>query len=320
MAAYAARHAASFGRALVMPNTSPLVASAAEIAAYRREILAATAGVFGGRFEPLMSFKLLPGMSRAAVLSCAAAGAIAGKYYPAGTTTGSENGVADPASVDEALDAMQEAGLVLCMHGELPGAPALEREAAFLPVLETILGRHTRLRIVMEHISTLESLEFLRRAPRRVGATVTVHHLLCTLEDLLGAELDSRFFCRPILKERRHADALRDAVLRGEPRLFFGSDSAPHPLQAKSGRRPPAGIYGAPSALPALAGFFETEGRLGSLSSFVARSGAEFYGLAPSRGTIELLRAPWTVPEELDGAPPFLSGRTLGWRLGRVQF
>ncbi|HUW40035.1 MAG TPA: amidohydrolase family protein [Rectinemataceae bacterium] len=318
MAAYAERHAASFGRALVMPNTKPPVASAAEIAAYRREILAAAARASGGRFEPLMSFKLLAGMSRAAVLACGQAGAIAGKYYPAGATTGSEDGIVEPESADEALDAMEEAGIVLCIHGESPGAPALDREAGFLAVIDGMLGRHPRLRVVMEHISTVESLEFLRRAPRRVGATVTAHHLLCSLEDLLGGELDPQLFCRPVLKAQRHVDALRDAVLRGEPRLFFGSDSAPHPRSAKSGRRAPAGIYASPSALPALAGFFEAEGRLGALESFVARTGAAFYGLPPPRGSLELVRGPWTVPEELDGAVPFLSGRSLAWRLGRA--
>jgi dihydroorotase len=318
MGAYALRHAASFGRALVMPNTKPPVASAAEIGSYRREILAATATRSDGSFEPLMSFKLRARMSRAAVLSCAEAGAVAGKYYPAGATTNSEDGIADPESVDEALDAMEEAGLPLCVHGESPDAPALDREAAFLPVVEGLLGRHPRLRIVMEHISTIESLDFLRRAGERVAATVTAHHLLCTLEDLLGDELNPHYFCRPVLKAARHVDALRDAVLRGEERLFFGSDSAPHARPAKEGRGAAAGIYASPSAIPALADFFDREGRIGSLESFVARRGAAFYGLEPPRGSLELVRGVWTVPEELDGAVPFLARRSLGWRLGRI--
>lgn len=281
MGAYALRHAASFGRALVMPNTKPPVCSAVEIRAYRREILAATAGRSGGTFEPLLTFKLIAGMSRAAVLACAEAGAVAGKYYPAGATTNSEDGIADPESVDDALDAMEESSLVLCIHCESPGAPALDRESAFLPAIEVILGRHPRIRLVIEHISTVESLDFLKRSPDRVAATVTAHHLLCTLEDVIGGDLDPHLFCRPVLKTARHVDALRDAVLRGEERLFFGSDSAPHARQAKEGRRAAAGIYASPSAIPALADFFDRENRISAFEPFVARRGAAFYGLEP---------------------------------------
>jgi len=325
MGAYAARHAASFGRALVMPNTLPPVSSAAEIGSYRREIGAATAGVgrSGASFEALMSFKLLAGMSRATVLACAEAGAVAAKYYPAGATTNSADGIADPASVEEALTAMEDCDLVLSIHGEESAAPVMEREAAFLPRVEGILARHPRLRVVLEHISTRESLSFLdwaERAPGRSGrlaATITAHHLLFSIDDLMGSALDPHLYCKPVLKTRADRDALRDAVFSGRPRIFFGSDSAPHPRSAKEGRRAAAGIYSSPSALPALAALFEEAGRLGAgaLTPFVAAEGAAFYGLPPPRGSLELVRKEWTVPEELDGVVPMLAGATLPWRL-----
>ena len=320
MPQYALRHAASFGRALVMPNTRPPVSSPAEVEAYRREIEAATARSArqGPAFEALMTFKLVPGMSRDLVLACAKAGALAGKYYPAGSTTNSDDGVVEPESVEEALGAMEDASLVLCVHGEQPGAAALEREAAFLPTLESLIAGHPRLRIVMEHISTIDSLGFLRRAPERVAATVTAQHLLCSLEDLLGGALNPHLFCRPVLKAESHVSALREAVLTGQARLFFGSDSAPHPRGAKESGAAPAGIYSSPSAIPALAGFFEEAGRLDLFQTFVAGTGARFYDLPPARGSLELIREAWMVPDEVDGCVPLLAGRRLAWRLGRI--
>lgn len=310
MPAYARREAASFGRALVMPNTVPPIASGVEIEAYRREIAAAAPGL-----EPLMAFKLVPGMGREAVLGCARAGAIAGKYYPAGSTTNAEDGVPEPEDVLEELAAMEGAGMVLSIHPEDPSAPVLEREAAFLPRVERILARFPRLRVVLEHLSTRAALDFVRAGPERLAGTVTAHHLLLSLDDLIGGSLDPHLFCKPVLKPASERDALRDAVFRGEPRLFFGSDTAPHPRPAKEGRRAASGIYAAPTALCALAGLLEEGGALGALEGFVAGKGAAFYGVTPPAGRIGLERSPWTVPEELDGAAPLLAGRELRWRI-----
>ncbi|HOX33142.1 MAG TPA: dihydroorotase [Spirochaetales bacterium] len=312
MPAYARREEASFGRALVMPNTLPPIASAPALEAYRREIAAAAPGL-----EPLMAFKLVPGMGREAVLGCAAAGAVAGKYYPAGSTTNAADGPRCPEEVAGELDAMEEAGLVLSIHPEDPAAPVLEREAAFLPTVELILGRWPRLRVVLEHLSTRAALDYLLAGPPRLGASLTAHHLVSSLDELLGEALDPHLFCKPVLKPAADRDALRDAAFRGAApgRLFFGSDSAPHPRQAKEGRRAASGVYAAPSALCALAGLFEEAGALGALGAFVAGSGAAFYGLPPPSGSLELAREEWTVPEELDGSVPFLAGRRLPWRL-----
>jgi dihydroorotase len=309
MEAYARRHAACFGRALAMPNTVPPIASGAEVAAYRAELAAAAPGL-----EPLMCFKLLPGMGRERVLDCARAGAIAGKYYPAGSTTQSADGIADPSQVELELAAMEEAGLVLSVHAEDPSAPALEREAAFLPLVEGMLSRRPRLRIVVEHLSSAAGLQFVLTGPPRLAGTVTAHHLLFTIDDMLGEALDPHLYCKPILKSARDRDALRDAVFRGEPRLFFGSDSAPHPRSAKERGRAASGVYSSPAALCALAGLFEECGRLAALEPFVAARGAAFNGLRPPSGRIALEREEWRVPEEVDGAVPMLAGKVLPWR------
>lgn len=316
LGAYARREALSFGRALVMPNTVPPIASAASVEAYRASILSAAAP---GAFLPLMAFKLLPGMGAKTVLECAAAGAVAGKYYPAGATTNSSDGLADPDQAAEALAAMEEAGLVLCVHGEDPAAPVLEREAAFLPTMERILARYPKLKVVLEHVSTRAALDFVRAASRlgdgRLAATVTAHHLLCTLDDLMGGPLRPALHCKPPLRPAADRDALLGAVLSGEPLLFFGSDSAPHPAAAKRGGAAPAGVYSSPVALPALAGLFDGAGRLDALSGFVAGRGAAFYGLPPPSGSVELVEEEWVVPEEMDGCLAFLGGKKLSWRL-----
>jgi dihydroorotase len=314
MGAYARAEEASFGRALVMPNTVPPIASGAEVEAYRREILAAAP-----RLEPLMAFKLLPGMGREAVLGCARAGAVAGKYYPALSTTNAEDGVPSPEAVLEELGAMEEAGLVLSVHPEEPSAPVLEREAAFLPRIEAVLARFPRLRVVMEHLSTRAALAFVLAGPERLAGTITAHHLALSLDELLGGSLEAHLFCKPVLKPAEDRDALREAVFRGGPgagaRLFFGSDTAPHPRAAKEGARAASGIYAAPSALCVLACLFDEAGALGALGPFVAGRGAAFYGLPPPSGRLVLERRAWTVPAELDGSVPLLAGRELGWRL-----
>ncbi len=314
MPAYARRHAVSFGRALVMPNVLPPIDSAAALAAYRAEIAAAAPGL-----GLLMTFKLLPGMRAETVRALAAAGAVAGKYYPAGATTNSADGLRSPEEAAEALAAMEECGLVLSIHGEDPAAPVLEREAAFLPILVRLLAAYPRLKIVLEHLSGREALAFVLAGPARLAGTLTAHHLLFSLEELLGEGLSPHLYCKPLLKGEADRDALREAAFRGERKLFFGSDSAPHPRAAKESGRAPAGIYAAPTALPALAGLFESAGALGALREFLAGRGAAFYGLPAPAGSLELVRETWEVPAEADGAVPMLAGARLPWRLGRLS-
>lgn len=313
LALYAKRHALSFGRALVMPNTLPPVADADSLASYRRTI----AGCLGSapHFSPLMAFKLLPGMSASVVEACVAEGAIAAKYYPAGATTNASDGPTSPESVEDALDAMEDAGIVLSIHGEALESPSLEREVAFLSTVEKILSRWPRLRIVLEHLSTREAVDFVRSGPERLAATITAHHLLFTIDDMLGAGLNPHLFCKPIIKSAADRTALRSAAFAALPRFFFGSDSAPHPRAAKESSSAPGGVYSSPTAIPALAGLFEAEGALGALESFLSGNGARFYRLPPPSGTLRLKREAWKVPGEVDGVVPMCAGAVLAWRL-----
>lgn len=328
MPAYARVHAAQFGRAIVMPNTVPPVASGDEVRAYRAEIEAAVAGGTDdrARFRPLMTFKILPGMSAEAVRSCVAAGAIAGKYYPAGATTNSADGLSSPEAAADALCAMEELGIVLSIHAEDPEAPVFEREEAFLPVLARIMERHPRLRVVFEHVSGAAGMRFVLAGPERLGATVTAPHLLFTREDMLGEGMNPHLYCKPIIKTAADRDALRDAVFSGAPRVFFGSDSAPHPRPAKECGRAASGVYSSPVALCALLELFETRaeapggpGAAALFRSFVAERGAGFYRLPrPATevdGSLTFVREPWRVPEEMDGVVPMCAGRTLAWRV-----
>jgi dihydroorotase len=318
MGAYARRHAERFGRAMVMPNTVPPIASKGEIEAYRAEIAAAL-GEDCGALEPLMTFKLLPGMSAQTVRDCAVAGAIAGKYYPIGSTTNASDGVSDPSEIGDALAAMEEAGIVLSIHAEDPSSPILEREAAFIPVLERIIGSHPRLKIVVEHISTAALLEYVLASPKRVAGGITAHHLALSLDDFMGDNLDPHLYCKPTLKRAADRDALREAVFRGERKLFFGSDSAPHPRAAKECGRPASGIYSSPCAIQALASLFDEAGALAELDPFLSLRGADFYGLPRSEGVLYLEKRPWIVPVEVDGAVPMLAGKTLAWSAVRER-
>jgi len=314
MASYVARTAAHFGRFLAMPNVTPPICSGPVADDYLKAIRSAVVAS-GYRSEPLMSFKLIAGMGAEAVYACAAAGAVAGKYYPAGATTNSADGIVDPDSVDAELSAMEHAGLYLSIHGEDPLAPALEREAAFLPVVDRLVSRYPRLRIVLEHLSTEAAVHAVSGWPDRVAATITAHHLSFTLDDIVGGNLDSAYFCKPLLKTARDRDALLRAAISGSPRFFFGSDSAPHPPAAKAAGA--AGLYSAPVALSLLASAFDGAGALDALEGFVSMTGARFYGLNLNEGRLRLWRHDWKVPDLIDGVSPLAAGKMLAWQAAR---
>lgn len=310
---YVRSQAAWCGRALVMPNTLPPIADAASLIDYRKKITACLPE--SSDFTPLMSFKLMAGMDAATVEACAAAGAAAGKYYPAGATTNAADGPSSPEMVSEALSAMESVGIVLSIHGEDPDAPSLEREGAFLVTLEKIIERWPRLRIVLEHLSTKEAVDFVAAGPERLAATITAHHLLFTIDDMMGGSLNPHLFCKPVIKSAADRKALRNAVFSGSPKFFFGSDSAPHGRAAKESAHAPGGLYASPTVIPALTGLFESEGVLEALRPFIAGNGAIFYGLPAPQGSLRLLRKAWRVPGEIDGAVPMCAGTELGWRL-----
>ncbi len=312
LASYAARSARHFARILVMPNVTPPIISAASLIDYRTAVENAIESA-GGQCGALMSFKLIPGMGAEAVLACAKAGAVAGKYYPVGATTNSSDGVPKPEAIREELLAMEAAGLILSIHGEEPSAPALGREEAFLPVLERLAATYPKLKIVFEHLSTARAVEKILSLPDRIAGTITAHHLAFTIDDLLGDKLDSAYFCKPVLKHESDRLALLEAAA-GSPRFFFGSDSAPHPRGAKENGLAAAGSYSAPAALALLAQVFDQAGLLSRLERFCSESGALFYGLPLNTGTARFHRESWTVPGEIDGVVPLAAGRILGWQ------
>ena len=313
---YARQHVGQFGRVLLMPNTVPPVSNARQLTEYRADVERALAAMpVAERFEPLFTFKILPSMLTAEVESFARAGAIAGKYYPSGSTTNAADGPRSFDDVDEVLSAIEESGLVLCIHSENPEAPVFERERAFLPQVEWLLARHPHLRIVLEHLSDAESVRFVEQGPDNLAATITAHHLLFTVDDMIGDSMNPHLYCRPVLKFARDREALRSAVLSGSKKFFFGSDSAPHPREKKECTAAASGVYSAPAALPALVELFDSLGSLDALIPFMAEHGAAFYGLAAPSRTITLERAPWQVPRLIDGVVPMCAGKTLTWRI-----
>lgn len=300
-----------FARALVMPNISPPVKDVPSLRNYEEEIKS----VCGSQFTPLMTFKLIPSLSADTVLPLKNAGAVAGKYYPAGATTNAEDAVAHWEQISPVLERMEQEGMILSIHGEDPLAPALEREQAFLPVLDQIRRRFPRLPIVVEHLSSREGVEWLKDQDEKVAATVTLHHLLFTIEDIIGGALRPHLFCRPLPKKNEDREALRALVFDNHPRVFFGSDSAPHLRERKECNGAAAGAFTAPVLMPLLTGLFESEGKLDLLEAFCSEKGAEFYGLPLNRGHITLEKCDWILSEEISGVVPLFAGRKITWKV-----
>lgn len=314
--------AKDFARALVMPNTNTPILSGWDVAKYRGEIKLAAPG-----FEPLMTIKLVESTTPEIILAAQAAGAIAAKVYPQGVTTNSADGI-DPEAVMDTYEALEACGMVLCLHGEMPGVFCMDREAAFLTSLETIAGIFPKLKIVLEHVTTAAAVRCVERLGPNVAATITVHHLMLTLDDVVGDKIQPHNFCKPIAKTPADRAALREAATSGNPKFFLGTDSAPHSRYHKECASGCAGVFTAPVAMPLLAEIFETEGSLGDgpvLERFTSEFGARFYGLPLNEGTLTLVRKPWTshreyqIPSnEMDSARdrvrPFLPGREMPWQ------
>ena len=307
-----------FARAIVMPNLNPPVRTMADAAAYRERILAALPT--GLTFEPLMTLYLTDNTSPEEILKAKASGFVhAVKYYPAGATTNSDSGVTDIRRVDAALEAMQEAGMPLLLHGEStdPGVDVFDREAVFIEgVLAPLLRRLPRLKVVLEHITTRQAAEFVAAAPDNVGATITVHHLLYNRNAMFQGGIRPHYFCLPVLKRETHREALVAAATSGNPKFFLGTDSAPHVTSAKESACGCAGIYTAHAAIELYAEVFETAGSLDRLESFASHFGPDFYGLARNTDTITLVKETHTVPARHDGGiTPLRANELLSWRL-----
>jgi len=310
--------ARQFARAIAMPNLKPPLRTVAEATAYRARILAALPA--GARFEPLMTLYLTDHTAPEEIAKAKASGFVhAVKYYPAGATTHSDSGVTDINRVQSVLAAMQEAGLPLLLHGEVtdPEVDVFDRETMFIErILAPLLERLPRLKIVLEHITTRQAVEFVTAAPANVAATVTAHHLLYNRNAMFAGGIRPHFYCLPVLKRETHRVALIAAATGGNPKFFLGSDSAPHARNAKETACGCAGIYTAHAAIELYAEIFEQAGALDRLEAFASFHGPDFYGLPRNTETITLCREPWTVPADHPaGVLPLRAGERLNWRL-----
>lgn len=306
-----------FGRALVMPNTLPPIRTAEEALGYERQVIEATQGY---DFKPLMTLKLLKSTKAQTILDAKAAGILAGKFYPEGATTNAHDtdGCPSPLLLQEALEAMEACGMILCLHGEVPKAFSMDREALFLDRLVKLRTKYPKLRIVLEHITTKQAVACVRVLPD-VAATITAHHLELTLDDIVGGNLNPHAFCKPIAKTPADREAVIAAALSGDPKFFFGSDTAPH-LHKDKCSHGCAGIFSAPCALEVLAHVFHSCGWLSRLEDFVSRFGAMFYGLPVNQGTVTLTKTSWEVPKELHGVVPYRAGETLPWKVTDITY
>lgn len=327
---FTAKH---FRRALVMPNLDKPVLNVFNAEAYRHRIIQSL-NVNGppDEFTPLMTIKLTDETTPNDIRGIFTSGAggpkgylnlLAAKYYPRGVTTNSTDGVSNPEKVYPILELMEEHGLVLCLHAEEPGVFSLEREEHFVRRwLGLLRERFPKLKIVVEHVSSTAAADIVALAGPNVAATVTVHHLLLTLDDVIGDKLKPHHFCKPIAKRAEDRETLLDYVTSGNPKFFLGTDSAPHAKSKKECADCCAGVFTAPVALALLAEIFEDEGRLIHLENFVSMNGAKFYGLEPNKETLTLVKESWEVPDEYpivisqksDDLVPFRAGETLTWR------
>ena len=307
--------ARQFARAIVMPNLVPPVTTAAAADDYRRRIIAAA----GPGFTPLMTAYLTDDSApdelehghRDEIW-------IAAKLYPAGATTNSASGVTDIRNIHAALERMEKIGMVLCVHGEVtdPDVDVFDREAVFIDrVLSGIARDFAGLKIVFEHVTTKDAVEFVEASDANVAATVTPHHLVINRNALFAGGLRPHAYCLPVAKREEHRLAVRKAATSGSPKFFLGTDSAPHAREAKESACGCAGIFNAPHALESYATVFEDEGALDRLEGFASEHGARFYGLPLNDGQVTLERAEAAVPEEIAGVVPFHAGETVRWRL-----
>ncbi len=306
--------ARQFKRAIIMPNTTPPVLNDVDVRAYRQEIV--TAPNCSG-FEPLMTIQIIEATTPETIFQAKAAGAGAGKVYPRGMTTNSANGVYDYEKIYPVLAAMEECGMLVLFHGESPDPDAfcLDREAKFLKILKSVASAFPHLKIVMEHTTTAKAVDCVYELPSNVAATITVHHLFLTLNDVIGDKLEPHHFCKPVAKRPEDRAVLITAAIGGNPKFFLGTDSAPHLKGMKECSSGCAGVYTAPVAIPLLLELFEQHGATDKLEDFCSGFGADFYGLPRNKETIALVREEWTVPLICDGVVPFRAGQKIGWRM-----
>ena len=310
-----------FARAIVMPNLKPPVAIIQMAFTYRERILAAVPQ--GMRFEPLMTLYLTDSTTPSEIIEAQRSGIIHGvKYYPAGATTNSAAGVTDIARCYPTLETMERVGMPLLVHGEVTDTEVdvFDRERFFLDrVLIPLTQRFSHLRVVFEHITTFEAVEFVTGASSHVAATVTAHHLLLNRNALFQEGIRPHHYCLPVLKREVHRRKLLDAATSGNPKFFLGTDSAPHSRSAKETACGCAGVYSAHAAIELYAEAFEQVEALDKLEAFASFHGADFYQLPRNKDSITLKKESWNVPAKLkfgeDVLIPLRAGENMVWKL-----
>lgn len=318
--------ARQFARAVIMPNLQPPVTTVTQARAYRERILNAVPASqhpTSHRFEPLMTLYLTDTTSPQEILAARNSGFIVGaKLYPAGATTHSDAGVTAIEKIFPALSAMEECGLVFQVHGEVtdPDVDVFDREVIFIDrILARVAERFPRLRIVFEHVTTREAVQFVTSARSGVGATITPQHLLLNRNAIFQGGIRPHHYCLPVLKRERDRRALVEAATSDDPRFFLGTDSAPHARHRKENACGCAGVFSAHAAIELYAEAFEQAGRLDRLQAFASERGPDFYALPRNTDFITLERTSWSPPAaypfEADELVPFRAGEPIAWRL-----
>ncbi len=312
--------AAQFASAIIMPNLRPPVTTAAQALAYKARIQAAVPA--GLQFEPLMTLYLTDNLPADEIVRARDAGVVAAKLYPAGATTNSDAGVTDLRKTYKTLEAMQKAGLLLLVHGEVTSndIDLFDREAVFIDTqLIPLRKDFPELKIVFEHITTREAAQYVADSDRFTAATITAHHLLYNRNAIFTGGIRPHYYCLPVLKRETHRLALVHAATGGSNKFFLGTDSAPHPAHLKEHASGCAGCYTAHAAMELYAQAFDTAGALDKLEGFASFYGADFYSLPRNTGTVTLTRTSWTPPESyaLGDAllKPLAAGEALAWKL-----
>ena len=310
-----------FGRAIVMPNLVPPVTSVSAAEAYRRRILKALRK--RANFTPLMTAYLTDATAPDEIERGFEKGVwVAAKLYPANATTNSAHGVTDITRIDKVLERMARIGMPLLVHGEVtdPTVDVFDREAVFIErILAPITKRLPELKVVFEHATTRDAVDFVRAQGPSVAATITPHHLVISRNALFQGGLRPHMYCLPVAKREAHRLALRRAATSGEAKFFLGTDSAPHWIPDKEKDCGCAGIFCAPAALETYARVFDEENALDKLEAFASLNGPRFYGLPPNDARVTLRRETWKVPAKVKAGrgavKPFLAGEELGWKL-----
>lgn len=329
-----------FGRALVMPNLTPPILTGAQADNYRKDIeflrhRGDLRAMFKRDFVPLMTIKLTGETTPDTIVGAKTRQVIAAKLYPAGVTTNSADGVSDFQSekLHDVFATMADRGMVLCVHAETPGIPSLRREEHFIDnYVLSWAERHPKLKIVIEHATTRRAID-VTRSYSNIGCSLTVHHMLLTLDDVIGDKLDPHCFCKPIAKSEDDRQAIIEAATSGAPDFFLGTDSAPHLIKNKHAAGAAAGCFTAPVAMELLTQVFEERGALSTLEMFASENGARFYGLPLNEDKIRLVRKPAVVPNfytwydngahrsqaEPMNLVPFWHGRALNWSVESLE-